>query len=473
MLAGNVCSGAKRLPLFLAVLAIAVAGLADAGLARVFNPQTFTLENGMQVVVVSNHRAPVITHMVWYKVGSADESAGKTGIAHFLEHLMFKGTDKFPGSTFSRRVARNGGRENAFTSYDYTAYYQSIAVDRLPIVMEMEADRMRNLTLSDADIEPERLVVLEERRERTENSPAALLSEHVNAALYLNHPYRNPIIGWAHEVKALSRKDILDFYRQWYAPNNAILVVAGDITAEKLRPLAEKYYGAIPKGPDIVRRRPQEPKHAAMRDVTLRDQRVRQPSWSRVFLAPSYTTGAGEHAYPLQVLAEILGGRATSPLHRSIVIEKKLGVFAGASYDPDNLGPSEFSFYASPRDGVSMEELVAAMEAEIDTLLVTGVSATAVERAKGRLVDAAAYARDSLRAGANVLGSALAIGRTVDDVEQWPDRIAAVTHEQVLAAAKAVLKGNQSVASFLLPPRPSKASAEQAAKQKGDRKAVE
>jgi zinc protease len=427
--------------------------------AGVFNPQTFTLKNGMQVVVVENHRAPVVSHMMWYKVGSADEAPGKSGIAHFFEHLMFKGTKKFPGNTFSTRVARNGGRENAFTSHDYTAYYQSIAVDRLPMVMEMEADRMRGLVLSDKDIEPERLVVLEERRERTENNPAALLGEHINAALYLNHPYQRPIIGWPDEIKALSRKDLLAFYRYWYAPNNAVLIVAGDITAEQLRPLAEKYYGAIPRGPDIKRARPQEPRHVASREVTLRDKRVSQPSWSRVFLAPSYSTGDSQHAYALQVLSEILGGGATSPLHRSIVVEKKLAVAAGAGYDPDNLGPSEFQFYASPRAGISMAKLAKAMEAEIQKVITVGVTAKAVSRAKKRMQDAAIYARDSLRTGAYVLGGAITTGRRIEDVEQWPERIATVTHAQVQAAAKAVLKENQSVTAYLLPLRKSKPKA--------------
>ena len=427
--------------------------------AGVFNPQTFMLKNGMQVVVVPNHRAPVVSHMVWYKVGSADETPGKSGIAHFFEHLMFKGTKKFPGNTFSTRVARNGGRENAFTSHDYTAYYQSISVTRLPMVMEMEADRMRGLVLSDTDIEPERLVVLEERRERTENNPAALLGEHVNAALYLNHPYQRPIIGWPQEIKSLTRDDLLKFYRYWYSPNNAVLVVAGDITAKKLRPLAEKYYGAIPRGPEIKRKRPQEPRHVASRVVTLRDKRVRQPSWSRVFLAPSYSKGESQHAYALQVLAEILGGGATSPLHRSIVIDKKLAVSAGAGYDPDNLGPSEFQFYASPRSGVSMDTLAKAMEAEIQKVITTGVTAKAVSRAKKRMQDAAIYARDSLRTGAYVLGGALTTGRSTEDVEQWPERIAAVTHAQVQTAAKAVLKNNLAVTAFLLPlrkPKPRK-----------------
>ncbi len=424
---------------------------AAPGSAGVFNPQTFTLKNGMQVVVIPNHRAPVVSHMIWYKVGSADEPPGKSGMAHFLEHLMFKGTKKFSGNTFSKRVARNGGRENAFTSHDYTAYFQSIAVDRLPMVMEMEADRIRGLILRDSDIEPERLVVLEERRERTENNPAALLSEHVNAALYLNHPYRQPIIGWPHEIKKLTRDDLLRFYRRWYSPNNAILIVAGDITAEKLRPLAEKYYGVIPRGPDISRPRPQEPRHNASRGVTLRDKRVRQPSWSRVYLAPSYTVGETQHAYPLQVLAEILGGGATSPLHRSIVVDQKLGVAAGAGYSPDNLGPSEFQFYASPRAGVPMAKLASAMEDEIQKFITTGVTEKAVSRAKSRMQDDAIYARDSLRTGAHVLGGALSIGRRAEDVESWPDHIAAVTHTQVMAAAKAVLKSNQGVTALLLP----------------------
>lgn len=441
---------------FIALAIISFAAWSTNGVAGVFNPQTFTLKNGMQVVVVPNHRAPVVSHMIWYKVGSADETPGKSGIAHFFEHLMFKGTKKFPGSTFSMQVARNGGRENAFTSYDYTAYFQSIAVDRLPMVMEMEADRMKGLTLSDSDIEPERLVVLEERRERTENNPAALLGEHVNAALYLNHPYRRPIIGWPREIKSLSRKDFLTFYRRWYTPNNAVLIVAGDITAEKLRPLAEKYYGIIPRGPDVKRARPQEPRHVAPREVILRDKRVRQPSWSRVYLAPSYAAGESRHAYALQVLAEILGGGATSPLHRSMVVDQKLAVAAGAGYDPDNLGPSEFQFYASPRAGVSMKTLAAAMEKEIRRVIQEGVTAKAVERAKNRMQDAAIYARDSLRTGAYVIGGALSTGRSIQDVEEWPERIAKVTHAQVQAAAKAILKHNNSVTAFLLPPQKTK-----------------
>ena len=231
-------SGRHFRPL-IAALALLTAALtlgATPALAKVFSPETFTLNNGMQVVVVSNHRAPVVTHMVWYKVGSADESSGYSGIAHFLEHLMFKGTKTRKPGEFSKLVARYGGQENAFTSFDYTAYHQTIAREHLEMVMEMEADRMTNLTLTDEIIEPERQVVREERRSRTDNNPAAILGEHVSEALYRNYPYRRPIIGYDHEIVAMTRQNIIDFYKRWYAPNNAILVVAGDITAKELKP---------------------------------------------------------------------------------------------------------------------------------------------------------------------------------------------------------------------------------------------
>ena len=433
----------------LALLLLAPGPEGSAG-AGVFNPETFTLKNGMVVVVIPNHRVPVVTHMVWYKVGSADEPPGKSGIAHFLEHLMFKGTRKLASGEFSRILARNGGRENAFTSNDYTGYYQSIAVDRLEMVMEMEADRMTNLVFDAKEVEPERQVIFEERRNRTGNNPSALLAEHVNATLYLNHPYRRPIIGWEHEVRGLTIADLMSFYRRWYVPNNAILVVAGDITAEKLRPLAEKTYGRIPAAPARLRVSPGEPPHRAARRVTLKDPRVRQPSWSRTFLAPSYTEGATEQAYALQVLAEVLGG-ATGPLYRSLVVEQKLAVSAGAYFEPDRLGPGTFGFYASPRPGVSMEKLEAAMEAELAKVVDKGVTEKEARRARGRLQAEAVYARDSLGTGARVLGGALAIGLTVEDVESWPERIGAVTVPEINAAAGDVIGQAASVTALLLP----------------------
>jgi len=294
------------------VAAVIAMSAAAPAFAKIFDPDTFTLDNGMQVVLITNHRAPVVRHMVWYKVGAADEAPGETGIAHLLEHLMFKGTTNYGPGVFSGQVARNGGQENAFTSYDYTAYHQTIARDRLEMVMKMEADRMTNLVINEQQVAPERNVVLEERRSRTDNNPSAQLHEQVSAALYLNYPYRRPIIGWEHEIKALDVDRILAFYKRYYAPNNAVLVVEGDVTMDELKPLAEKYYGAIPRGPEITRTRTTEPPATADRRVILENERVTQPSWSRRYLAPSYRYGDTEHAYALQVLSEIIGGGASS-----------------------------------------------------------------------------------------------------------------------------------------------------------------
>ena len=438
---------------FFAVLLV-LSGLPEAR-AGIFNPTTFTLKNGMQVVIVENHRVPVVAHMVWYRVGSADEGPGETGIAHFLEHLMFKGTKKRKPGEFSQIVARNGGQENAFTSTDYTAYFQTIAADRLELVMEMEADRMTNLVITDKEVEPERLVVLEERRSRVDNNPGAILGEHINGALFLNHPYRNPVIGWEHDIKALDIKRILAFYKRWYAPNNAILVVAGAITAEQVRPLAKKYYGKIPAQPPVVRNRAKEPPQKAAREVVLRDKRVRQPSWRRSFLAPTLQWGDKTHVYPLEVLSNILGGGASSRLYRRLVVENKTAVSSGAYYSGDDRGPGRFVFYASPRGDVTMDALEMAVEAEITDIIKNGITADEVLRAKERMVAEAVYARDSLSGGARALGAALASGLSVDDVESWPDNIAAVTAKQINEAAKALFDNNRSVTGLLLPARES------------------
>ncbi|NQU56085.1 MAG: insulinase family protein [Rhodospirillales bacterium] len=420
----------------------------------VFNPQTVTLANGMQVVVVSNHRMPVVTHMLWYKAGSADEPPGKTGVAHLLEHLMFKGTEKFPSGAFSKNVARVGGSENAFTSRDYTGYYQTIARDHLEKMMVMEADRMKNLLFDAKEVDTERLVVLEERRRRTDNDPGSILAEHVNAALYLNYPYRRPIIGWEHEIRDLNVADLRSFYRRWYSPGNAILVVAGDITMAELKPMAQRTYGQIPAASLMLRGRPSEPPQRASRRVTLKDARVRQPSWSRTYLAPSrHTSIAGgpgsKHSYALEVLSGVISGGATSQIYRSLVVEKMLAVSAGAGYGSGSLGPSRFTFYASPAPTVSMETLEQAMEDEVAKLLEKGVRAEDVERVKKSMIAEAIYARDSLSGGARTLGAALASGRTIEDVEQWPHRISDVTLAQVNAAARAVLADRPSVTSVL------------------------
>lgn len=433
----------------------AVAGVllyfADPAPAQVFSPETATLANGMQIVAINNPRAPVVAHMVWYRIGAADEPPLKSGIAHFLEHLMFKGTKDVPPGEFSKIVANNGGRDNAFTSYDYTGYFQNIARDRLELVMRMEADRMSNLVLTDAEVNPEREVIREERRSVVDNNPRSRLREQMNAALFLNHPYQRPIIGWDHEIQGLTTEDALAWYRAYYAPNNAVLVVAGDISMAELRPLAEKYYGVIPGKPIPARVRPQEPPPQVARRVELKDARVRQVSFSRTYLAPSYTAGEKEHADALQVLAEIFGGGVTGRLHRALVLDKPLATGAGAYYDPDSIDLTGFGVSASLRGEAKLEDLEAALEAELRRLVDQGVTEDEVARAKARLRAAAIYARDSLQGGARAIGTAIVTGTGIEQVETWPQRIAAVTAEQVTAAARAVLREERSVTGVLLP----------------------
>ncbi len=452
----SVIGPARRLWAVFAMLAAAVplvvtpAAIAPAR-AEVFNPHTLTLANGLQVVVVENHRAPVVTHMVWYKVGAADEPAGKSGIAHFLEHLMFKGTDTEPPGEFSQQVARVGGDENAFTTQDYTAYFQTVAVEHLALVMRLEADRMTHLKLDDAVVLPERDVILEERRQRIDNEPGSQLSELARAVLFLNHPYRNPTIGWEHEMRGLTTADAVDFYRRWYAPNNAVLVIAGDITLEQVRPLAEKYYGVIPAREVPARVRLAEPPPIAPRRVELASPRVQQPSWSRSYLAPSYHSAGAEHADALELLAEIIGGGPTSRLYRHLVVEQGLATGIGAWYGPDAVDLGTFGISASPQPGTELPVLEAAIEQELAAVLADGVTQAELDAAKTLLQADAVKARDSLSNPARTIGSTLATGGTLDDVESWPDRIGAVTVEQVNAAARYLLKPESSVTSVLLP----------------------
>lgn len=437
--------------MMLALMAVAVLMISGAADAKVYEPESVTLANGMQVVAITDRRVPVVTHMVWYKVGGADEAPGETGLAHFLEHLLFKGTEKVPSGQFSRTVSRNGGEGNAFTGYDYTAYFQTIASDKLPLVMEMEADRMVNLTLDPEEVASEREVVLEERRSRIDNNPGSLLGERTNAALYLNYPYRRPLIGWAHEIKALTRENALAFYRKWYAPNNAVLVVAGDITMDELKPLAEKYYGVIPARAVPDRKRPMEPEQISARRVEFSHPQVGQVSWSRRYQAPSRFYGESDQVMPLAVLAEVIGGGATSRLYRSLVIDRKIALSAGASYSGSSIGPGTFSFYAVPAEGQTEEALEAAFEEEIAAILRDGVDAREVARAVKSMKISAVYARDSVTAPAHAVGQALALGRTIEEIESWPDQVGAVTQEQVMQAARAVLGTPAHVTSILRP----------------------
>jgi zinc protease len=404
------------------------------------------LDNGLDIVVIPDHRAPVVTHMVWYRNGSADDPVGKSGIAHFLEHLMFKGTRDNPQGKFSEIVADLGGQENAFTSNDYTAYFQRLPKDHLSVCMEYEADRMTNLVVA-----PERDVVLEERRMRTDSDPGDLLNEAVQAALFTHHPYGKPIIGWNHEIETLNREDALAYYSRFYTPENAILVVAGDVEPDEVVKLAGDIYGKIPaRGEAPKRSRPQEPQPRAHRLVKLADEKVEQPSHQSVYLVPSYRTGKPGEAEALEVLAHLIGGGQTSLLFKTLVMDDKVAVMAGAHYAGTAVDDTRFYVYAMPAQDVSLERLDAAISKVIARVAAEGISDADLARAKTRLVAEAIYAQDNQGTLARWYGASLATGLKLDDVLTWSDRIEAVTAEDVKKAVHWLDK-RRGVTGFLLP----------------------
>jgi zinc protease len=439
-----------RASLILALLTVLAAPVARHAVAAPAVTQ-FSLPNGLAVVVIPDRRTPVVTHMLWYRVGAADEPAGKSGIAHFLEHLMFKGTAKNPAGRFSQRLAAIGGQENAFTSNDYTGYFQRVAREHLGELMEFEADRMTGLVLTDDIIVAERNVILEERNQRIENEPGARLSEQVSAAQYLNHPYHKPTIGWRHEMETLDRQDALTFYRRFYTPDNAVLVVAGDVTAEEVKALAEKTYGKIERNGTIAqRKRPQEPPQIAERRVTFADLRVTQPSFQRSYLVPSYTTAKGGEDDALDVLAHILGGGANSRFYRALVIDQRLATNAGAWYQGTSLDATRFGLYATPATGTPLEKVESAIDAVIAAFLDKGPSAEEIERAKSRMIADYVYAQDNQSTLARMYGAALTTGSTIEDVQSRPERLRAVTPEQVRDAARRYLDKRHSVTGYLI-----------------------
>lgn len=412
----------------------------------------FTLDNGLEVVVIPDRRAPIVTHMVWYKIGSADEPAGKSGIAHFLEHLMFKGTEKHPAGEMDSVIAEIGGYTNAFTSKDVTVYHQTVPPDYLDEMMDFEADRMRSLVLPEEVIAAERDVILEERNQRIEGSPQALLGEEIAATLYQNHPYRIPTIGWMHEMEQLSREDALDFYHRFYAPNNAVLVVAGDVEPEAVRKLAEETYGKVERGPDLPPRvRPAEPRYDTARTVTLSDPRVGVPSFSTAWVTPSYRMAEPGEAEALDLLAEILGGGSRSRFYQEIVVKTGIASGVGASYDGGAYDPGSFTLYGMPQGERTLEEVQEAVSREVTRLIEDGVTAEELDAAKMRFVRGLIFARDEQSNMANIYGSRLANGGTVADISEWPDRIRAVTPEQVQAVAAKYFDPSIAVTGYLLP----------------------
>lgn len=414
---------------------------------------SFTLDNGMDVVVIEDHRAPVVVHMVWYRAGAADEMPGVSGVAHFLEHLLFKGTETMEPGEFSATVARNGGSDNAFTSYDYTAYFQRVAADRLDLMMQMESDRMVNLQLGEDDIKTERDVIIEERNQRVENNPGALMREQKNAAQYMNHPYGVPIIGWQSEMEKLSLQDALEYYETYYAPNNAILIVAGDVTPEEVRTLAQTHYGKLPANPDLPQRaRPQEQRQMAERRLVFEDPRVAQPYVTRSYLAPERDSGAQEKAAALTLLAEVLGGGSTSVLAEALQFDTQQAVNTAAYYSGTSLDDTTFNLVVVPAPGVTLQQAEDAMDDVLAGFLETGIDSEQLNRIKMQLRASMTYERDDVNRMANRYGRALTQGLTIEDVQAWPDIVQAVTPDQIMAAARDVLDRDNAVTGWLTAP---------------------
>ena len=411
---------------------------------------TFNLDNGMEVVVIEDHRAPVVVHMMWYRAGSADEKPGVSGVAHFLEHLLFKATDTMEAGEFSRTVAANGGSDNAFTSHDYTAYFQRVASDRLELMMKMEADRMVNLRLTEADILTEREVIIEERNQRTENDPGALFGEQANAALYMNHRYGVPIIGWRHEMETLELEDTLEYYEQFYAPNNTILIVAGDVTPEEVKELSERHYGPLAANPDLEpRARPQEPLHNAERRILLEDPRVAQPYVRRSYIAPERDSEDQKTAAALMLGANLLGDGQTSFMSRKLQFEEKIAVFASAFYRATSLDDASFTTVVVPVEGVSLKDAEAAMDRVIAEFMEAPIDLDHLNRIKRAMRASEIYAKDNVQGLANRFGRALTSGLKVKDILAWPDVVEGITEDDIKTAMRDVFNKKSSVTGWL------------------------
>ncbi len=430
--------------------------LTAPALAKVYNAETMMLGNGMQVVVIPNHRAPVVTHMLWYKVGAADEPQGDgvSGAAHFLEHLMFKGSEALQAGQFSKIIRGIGGEDNAFTSWDYTAYFQSVAKDKLPIVMALEADRMMNVRLPQPEIDTELPVIIEERRMRTDNDPQALFYEQMRAVLFTASPYGVPIIGWHDEMPKLNRTHVLDYYKTWYAPNNAILVVSGDVTMADVAPLAKKFYGIIPHKDVPAHVRGDTPNFPAPIQLTFESAELRQPIFLRAWRAPSYAQNKKE-ALALDVLMETLSGGSSTELYQSLVVKDKQASDISLSYDGDARGEGSIWLSATPSPNVSLDKLDVSIRHKLAELIKNGLNADDIEKAKTRMIDSEDYARDSVMGPAMVVGQSLAYGLTLDDVEMRPEHISAVTVQDVQNVLNAYLNPDHPahlpVTGYLLP----------------------
>jgi len=420
------------------------------------NPHEYLLDNGLKLIVKQDHRSPVVVTQIWYKAGSIDELNGVTGVAHVLEHMMFKGTEKVPNGEFSKKIAAAGGRENAFTSYDYTAYYQQLHKRSLPMAMELESDRMRNLILTEEEFSKEIKVVMEERRLRTDDQARSLLYEKMMAMAYQAHPYKNPIIGWMNDLENMRVEDAQEWYDRWYAPNNATLVVVGDVDAEEVFKLAQKNYGTIQKHSllPINARKPQtEPPQVGTKRITVKAP-AELPYLIMGYHAPGIKNVATDwEPYALEILEGVLDGNASARLNKSLVRENQIANSASAGYGAMARGPSIFFLSAVPRAGKTVVELEQALRGEIEKIIKEGVTEEELARVKAQVVASHVYQLDSIYSQAMQLGRLESMGLSFRDVDTILEKLKAVTAEQIREVTKKYFN-DDSLTVAVLDPQP-------------------
>lgn len=428
--------------------------LACLPLTALADTQEFELPNGMRVIVQEDHRSPVVVSQVWYRAGSMDEVNGKTGVAHVLEHMMFQGTDEIGPGQFSRLIAAAGGRENAFTGRDYTTYYQQLEKSQLELAIRLEADRMANLNLTEEEFAKEIKVVMEERRWRTEDQPQGLVNEQFNALAYNAHPYRRPIVGWMDDLQNMVAEDARDWYRKWYAPNNAILVVVGDVQAQEVLKLAQKYFGPLKPAVLPVRKPQHEPRQNGERRAV-----VKAPAELPYVLMGYHVPGlknpdADWEPYALQILAGVLDGNASARLNQSLVREQRLAVDVDAAYGiVQRSHESLFQLDGTPIEGRTAAELEAALLQQIDEIKQHGVTSEELQRVKAQVIAADVYQRDSMFYQGMQIGRLEISGFSWRILEDYPARLKAVTPEQVQAVARKYLN-RDNLTVVTLDPQP-------------------
>jgi zinc protease len=410
-----------------------------------------TLANGLKVVVKEDHRAPVVVQQIWYKAGSMDESTGTTGVAHVLEHMMFKGTKAVPAGEFSKRIAAAGARENAFTSTDYTAYFQQLHKSQLPLAMKLESDRMQNLNLTAKEFSKEIKVVMEERRMRTDDEPQSLMNEIMMSTIYQEHPYHNPVIGWMSDLQVLTVNDAKVWYNRWYAPNNATLVIAGDVKPGEVFALAQRYYGAIPKHVLPARRNYTEPQQVGIKRLVVKAP-AELPQLVMAYHTPTLKNPRQDwKPYALDMLAGVLDGNESARLNKHLVREQQVASAAGASYDSTSRGPSLFTLDATPSTGKTVQDVEAALREEIALLVKDGVSEDELKRVKAQVMAGEVYKRDSVFYQAMQIGQLESIGLGYQAIPVMLEKLQAVTAEQVQQVAREFLQDDNLTVAVLDP----------------------